>query len=59
LSFSIPGQRVLEEKQMKVFIADDSKAVVERLADLLEEVQERSLWDKQAMCRKPYAAFRR
>ena len=39
LSFSIPGQRVLEEKQMKVFIADDSKAVVERLADLLEEVQ--------------------
>jgi len=39
LSFSIPRQRVLEEKQMKIFIADDSMAVVERLADLLEEVQ--------------------
>lgn len=38
LSFTLLGQVALEEKQMRIFIADDSRAVVERLADLLEEV---------------------
>src|SRR6266403_6299548 len=33
------GRRLSVRRKMKIFIADDSKAVVERLADLLEEVQ--------------------
>src|SRR6266513_5994114 len=38
LSFSRGAGAILEEKEMKVFIADDSKVIVERLADLLRDI---------------------
>ncbi len=38
LSFSRVAGAILEEKEMKVFIADDSKVIVERLADLLRDI---------------------
>jgi DNA-binding NarL/FixJ family response regulator len=38
LSFSRVSGAILEEKEMKIFIADDSKVIVERLADLLRDI---------------------
>jgi DNA-binding NarL/FixJ family response regulator len=38
LSFSLNGWTVSRRKKMKIFIADDSMVVVERLVDLLDEV---------------------
>jgi len=60
LSFSVMGRRFSRRKKMKVFIADDSRIVVERLADLLEEeVPGAQLVDRQATCRKRYGASRK
>src|SRR5207249_3119871 len=38
LSFTRVAWVILEEEEMKVFIADDSKVIVERLADLLRDI---------------------
>jgi len=41
---------------MRVFIADDSKIVVERLADLMKDVPGVQFADRQVMSRRRFAA---